>query len=446
MKSILTLPPVVLQTIFGTLAVQLGRATKFIRRQRKLRADNFAMVFCLFLIRSPKFSLQSLAGELNISESALAQRLQEPVTAVFLRTLLLRAVGQLTLQTRTRTVIPLLKRFKSVVLVDGTTLALPDALIRRFPGCGGGTKKDDRTAAVKVLLRIDLITGQSTQLALAPGRTADVNMLGTLEPLAEGTLEIADLGFFDTDRFADHNRRDVWWLSRLPARISVRPKDPEQDPDEDPDWQELADWLKQLAKTGADHWEGTLEVAKSSPLSMRVLVTRCPHQEAARRRRKLRAQMKKKGKTAGWRQLVLCDWWVLATNIPAQKLTRSEASELYRTRWQIELVFKRWKSLGHVEVPEDLSANRAECELYGRLLGVLVVDWLALLRGGPLSGHSLWRAWQAVMDLLKDIIRALKGRINWKVVLSELADKFTAIPKPPQRTKQPSTRQRLLKT
>jgi hypothetical protein len=329
-----------------------------------------------------------------------------------------------------------LKRFTRVSLIDSTTLGLPADLIRRFPGCGGGAQKGARTAACKVLLQLDLGTGQSTQLALGPGRTPDVHLLDKLKPLPEGALEIADLGFFDTDRFRTHNRRGVWWLTRLPARISIRQPDRA--------WVELADWLKQLHKTRVDHWEGTREVTKGNPLAMRVLVTRCPSKEAARRRRKLHAQAKKKGRTAGWRQLVLCDWWVLATNVDAERLSRSEATELYRARWMIELVFKRWKSLGHVTVPPDRCANRAECALYGRLLGVIVVDWLALLRGGPVSGASVWAAWHVVGELLDNIIRAIRGRIDWESVLDEFADKLKRLPKPPPRKKRPSTRQRLL--
>src|SRR5882762_6286590 len=118
MKTISTLPPLLLQTIFGTLAIQLGRATQFIRRQGKLTADNFARAFCLFLVRGSKTSLQRLAGELGITPSALSQRLQQRSTAGFLRTLLLRALEQLTLPRQSRTVIPLLQRFAGVSIVD----------------------------------------------------------------------------------------------------------------------------------------------------------------------------------------------------------------------------------------------------------------------------------------------------------------------------------------
>ena len=80
------------------------------------------------------------------------------------------------------------------------------------------------------------------------------------------------------------------------------------------------------------------------------------------------------------------------------------------------------------------------------LLGVVVVDWLALLRGGPLSGRSVWQACQIVLEMLGAIIMALKGLILWKTVMQELSNTLDRIPKQPNRKKRPSTRQRLMET
>jgi len=310
MKSISKLAPVILQTIFGPLATQLGRLTQFIRRQGKLDAAEFARTLCLFLIRYLKASLQQLSAELSITASALSQRFQQPATAEFLRQLLLRSLGELSLQRQRPNLIPLLQRFNGVYPTDCTTIGLPDGLVRKFPGCGGGAKKDDQTAAVKVLLQINITTGQSTQLLIETGRTPDITMLNKLPPLPKGALEIADLGSSTPSDSGPTTTGGVYWLTRLPARISVCEKDK---------WKELAVWLRGLKSKAIDHWEGELQVSKSSPVSMRVLIQRCPPQESARRRRKLHERMKKKGKTAGWRQLVLCDWWVLATNIESEK-------------------------------------------------------------------------------------------------------------------------------
>jgi hypothetical protein len=336
-------------------------------------------------------------------------------------------------------VIPLLRRFNGVYLVDGSTMPMPAGLAHRFAGYGGGIGPDDPSAAaaVKILLRLRLDTSQAAELLLDAARTPDVHLLRRLADLPAGALHIGDLGFFDSTYFADLTQRGVYWLTRLPARVSVH--------EEGADWQELAPWLEELGRQAVVCWEGSLLIVQQSPVPARVFVRRCPPEEAARRRRKLHERMSRKGRTAGTRALTLCDWWVLATNVPPEKLQASEAWELYRVRWQIELVFKRWKSLGGLAVDRRHAEIRAECELYGKLLGVLLFDWLALQRGGVLSGLSPWRAWQIVHELLPQLLLALDGRLDLPTVLQELFLRLDRRRKQPRRKKRPSTRQRLFR-
>jgi DDE family transposase len=437
MDAIVCVPPLLLQAIFADLT-QLARQTHFVQRLRALKPDAFAHTLCLYLIRYPHATLEQLADQLHITASALAQRFTDNA-AKFLRILLQRTLDTLATAIPTRCVIPLLRRFNGVYLVDGTITALPATLAQRFPGYGGGAGTDDPTtaAAVKILLRLRIDTTQATELLLAAATTPDIHLLQQLPELPEGALHIGDLGFFDCDYFAALTRKGIYWLTRLPARIKVR--------EELGDWQELADWLQELARLGLSQWEGTQEVGKTTPVVARVMVLRCPPEESARRRQKLHDRLRRKGQTAGQRQLTLCDWWVLATNVAEPKLPAKAAWELYRLRWQIELVFKRWKSLGGLSINGEHDPIRAECELYGKLVGVLLIDWLALQRGGALSGVSLWRGWQIVEELLPEILRALSGRRDWGEVLSELDCRLTRRPKLAKRKRRPSTRQRLFR-
>lgn len=436
MDAILGHVPPFLQALFAP-ADRLARLTGFVRRVRRLQPAAFAHAFCLFLIRYPKASLEQLAAELGLTAAALCQQLGKPAAADFLFALLGHALRRLTAAALRPVAIPLLRRFNGVYLTDGTSLPLPAALAHRFAGCGGGVGPDDPSAAaaVKILLRLRLDCGRAAEVLLGAARTPDAHLLRRLADLPAGALHIGDLGFFDGDYFAGLTRRGVYWLTRLPARVSVRP--------ESAGWQELAPWLRDLERRGIDRWEGTLSVVRLTPIPARVFVLRCPAEEAARRRRKLQERRRRKGKTAGDRQLTLCDWWVLATNAPADKLHASEAWELYRSRWQIELAFKRWKSLGGLAIDRRRAEIRALCELYGKLLGVLIIDWLALQRGGPLSGRSIWRAWQVVHELLPQISLALTGRLDWTAVLADLVCRLDRRVRQPRRKKRPSTRQRL---
>jgi hypothetical protein len=437
MDAILAAVPFVLQQFFAT-SDAWARKVGFVKRVRKVQPAAFVRVFCLFLIRYPQASLQQLADELNLTASGLFQRLKAKAAAEFLRAMLGSALERLTTVALRPCSIPLLRRFNGVYLVDGTVEPLPASLAHRFAGCGGGEKPDDPSAlsAVKILLCFRVDIGQAVELLLDAARKPDIQLLKRLAKLPVGALHIGDLGFFDGAYFAGLIQQGVYWLTRLPARVSVRTKD---------GWQELATWLQDLEQQGLRHWEGLLDIVNVTPVPARVFVKRCPQEEAARRRRKLYERMKRKGKTPGVRQLTLCDWWVLATNASTDKLSMSEAYELYRCRWQIELVFKRWKSLGMLSVNRAHAEIRAECELYGKLLGVLLIDWLAIQRGGPLAGRSLWHAWQVVLHLLPQILLALDGQLQWDSVLSELVTRLDRRAKQPRRKKRPSTRQRLFR-
>ena len=438
MDAILSSVPFVLQQFFAT-ADTLARQVGFVKRVRKLQPTTFVRVFCLFLIRYPRASLQQLGDELNLSPSAVCQRLKAKAAADFLRAMLGSALKHLTTATLRSVSIPLLRRFNGVYLVDGTVEPLPASLAHRFAGCGGGEKPDDPSAlaAVKILLRLRLDIGQAVEMLLDAARTPDVHLLKRLARLPKGALQIGDLGFFDSRYFQKLIRQGAYWLTRLPARVSVRAQEAV--------WQELAPWLGDLDQRDINQWEGLLEIVKGDPVLARVFVKRCPPEEAERRRRKLRERMRRKGKTPGERQLILCDWWVLATNAPIDKLRMSEAFELYRCRWQIELVFKRWKSLGGLSIDRGHAEIRAECELYGKLMGVLIIDWLAIQRGGMLAGVSQWHAWRIVLGLLPQIVLALEGQFDWSSVLTDLASRLDRRAKQPRRKKRPSTRQRLFR-
>jgi hypothetical protein len=49
-----------------------------------------------------------------------------------------------------------------------------------------------------------------------------------------------------------------------------------------------------------------------------------------------------------------------------------EAYELYKIRWQIELMFKTWKSILKLDVVRKMKADRLKCYLYTKLLWILI--------------------------------------------------------------------------
>ena len=77
------------------------------------------------------------------------------------------------------------------------------------------------------------------------------------------------------------------------------------------------------------------------------------------KREKLAASARKKGREVSARQWELAGWTVLVTDLPADRLDAAEAWELYRARWQIELLFKLWKQGNRLSRPGGADPERA---------------------------------------------------------------------------------------
>src|SRR5262249_62096559 len=123
-------------------------------------------------------------------------------------------------------------------------------------------------------------------------------------------------------------------------------------------------------------------------------------------------RLKKKGRKLSERQRVMCQWTVMITDLPAEAFTVEEVCVLYRVRWQIELLYKAWKSGGGLGRTRGRKAGRVLCEAYAKLLAMVVQHWGTLLRGGPLCGIDLVKAARRVKRLALTIAAALRGPVR----------------------------------
>jgi len=86
----------------------------------------------------------------------------------------------------------------------------------------------------------------------------------------------------------------------------------------------------------------------------------------------LRQEMvRRKGREPSAARLAWCDWTILVTNVPVDLMTPAEAAVLYRARWQVELLFKRWKSQDLVAVLRGSTVVRQMVGVWSRLLAAL---------------------------------------------------------------------------
>jgi Transposase DDE domain len=369
-----------LQTLFTSVANQVAQRCRFVQRTSKLTGAAFAQALVFGYMANPRASLSELAqaaaaAGVSISPQGMEQRCTEDA-AIFLEQLVAAAVQ--TLIDADATLVPLLARFSAVVLLDATTIVLPDALGDWWPGCGGSSETN-ASAALKVHVRYDLLHGGLTGLVLTDGRTHESTTPLQTAPLPAGALRVSDLGFFDLDVFAQVSAQDAYFLSRLKHGTGLF---------------DLAGKRLELRQVlrGALLVDWAVQLGVQQHLPARVLAVRVPPAVAAQRRRHLRAQAAKQGRTPSAEALALADWTVLVTNAPTDLLTIQEALVLLRARWQVELLFKLWKQHGLLDESRSRRPWRVLTEIFAKLLGLLVQHWVVLTGCWDRPDRSLVKA------------------------------------------------------
>lgn len=375
-----------LQALVGAMAEEVARDHPVVLRRRKFTTSTLAQTFVLGFLARPRASDEELAQMaalrgVAVTAQAVGQRFTGR-TADFLEALFRRAARQAVASPRR--LAPLLERFAAVLVLDSTAVALPDALRGRFPGCGGS--HGGGRAALKLQVRWDLKSGALDAVAIEPGRDCDYKSSLQADELPPGSLRIADLGYFDTEVLERLSRQDVHWISRLQFGTSAFSPDGRRLP--------LLDWLARQPGPLVDR---PILIGAERRVPCRVVAWRVPEEVANRRRQRLIAEARSKdGRVPGRERLAWCDWTILVTNAGGELLDPAEVAVLYRARWQVELLFKRWKSLGLIAELAGPTEARRMVRLWSRLLATLAQHWLLLACAWGDPRRSLAKACEAI--------------------------------------------------
>jgi Transposase DDE domain len=417
-----------LQALFTTDADQAAKDSGMIRRQRKLSGACFVQAVVFHWLENPDATIEEIIEDLDISEAAFNERFNARA-ADCLRRVLEKALNLL-FAARPET-IPLLRRFATVSVEDVTIVGLPAELAGSFPGCGGSDPQGGQ-AGWKLLTRWDVTTGRLEIQPPAPARDSERTLAEDLTPLPANSLRLCDLGFFDPERLAADQQEGIHFISRVPAQLKVRAGEP--------GGVNITAWLDRQTEGRIDT---TVVLGTRASLGCRMVALRVPQEVAENRLRRLRKKLRKKGKKLSDRQGAMCQWTALITDLQADRFTSEEIYVLYRVRWQVELLYKAWKSGGGVDRTRGRRGQRVLCERYAKLLGMLVQHWGTLLRGGPLCGISLVRAARRVKRLALQIAAAISDPARLRRVLEKLRARLSRLPRRGRRKKHPSTRQLL---
>lgn len=402
-----------MQVVFGTHLDDLARTVGCVRRQRKFSGVSLARTLVLAVLLRPTAKnrdYQAMAAKLgvHVTEEAIDHRFTNELV-LFLEEILKQAVSQ-TLAAKAVTT-PLLQKFSDVRIGDSTSLMLPEEFADQFPGCGG-TENACR-AAMKIQALWSLTTGQLLGWQITSGRASDAKseIVEVLPPAR--SLSVFDLGYFSLDRFRRVNETDAYWISRLQHGTKVF--------DAAGKSLDLPSILREQGESGLV--DTMVFLGEKDRLACRLIAVRVPLEMASRRRRKIREKTRGRGREPSREYLEIQDWTIFVTNCDAELLTWKEVVVAYRARWQIELLFKLWKSHNRVAALEAVaSPQRQLAVLYAKLIGVIVQHWMLL----SAAWNDIQRSLRKAAAILRDWIVLLTGVLDDDERLSDFLRRFGA--------------------
>jgi Transposase DDE domain len=112
----------------------------------------------------------------------------------------------------------------------------------------------------------------------------------------------------------------------------------------------------------------------TEPLELRLVIWRKSRKQAKAEQNRLLKNAKKRGTKVDPRTLQAAKYVMLLTSLPADTFPASDVLAIYRFRWQIELAFKRMKSLAGLDELAAKKPELAKAWIYARLIAFLIAE------------------------------------------------------------------------
>jgi len=349
----------------------IARETGFVQRASPINGSNFLDILLFTKFDHQKLSLTELAVELFthhgvlIRKQSLDGRFNEYAVKflrVLLKQLLQKVIGQ-------KYSLSFLQEFKSVRIKDSTSFQLPEIMADLYAGSGGSGSK----AAIRIQFEYDFKTGEIIELSLHPFNKQDhTNAAETIGSVEENDLIIRDLGYTAIECSLEIIQRKAFFLNRHNFCSNAYENKEDKNP---MDFGKIQDSMKKHNLSRIEKKD--VYIGTDKRLKVRMIIELLPEQLCESRLRKANENAQKKGRKLSDEHKAHICLNVYITNIPAEMLDNENVRTLYRLRWQVELVFKIWKSIGEIHKTKEVKIHRFETMLYAKLIWI-VLNWVIL--------------------------------------------------------------------
>jgi hypothetical protein len=313
------------------------------------------------------------------------------------------------------------KLFKRVLIKDSTKFDVSENLADKLPGSGGNASK----AAVSIQYEFDIKTGYVGDLTINPSNRTDTKDTSqTIGKVREGDLVIRDLGYSIISCFKTIKKAGAFFISRLNVTIAVF--EMKGDNLVEIDFKKLH---KAMEKGKIKRLEKQVVIGQKEKLPVRMIIELMPEEVVNKRLKKTNALNKKKGQKTSDNYKTRACFNLYITNVAETVLEAGAIVKIYKIRWQVELVFKAWKSIFGIDNNNPMKYERLICLLNIRLL-LILINWdmfmykrmqLYKKTGKLLSINKCFKTLQESGKELKEILtNNCKKLMKWFEEMSRL--------------------------
>lgn len=358
--------------IFSRRNVQaIGFESGFTKRASKISAYDFLLTMILGSLDTTHTSLEKMCNILKqinhkkqISPQSLMERINSNITVNFLKKIYEKTLKE-KLLTLPEIPAKLLESFKKVLLQDSSTAVLQEELQKEFKGSGGRAGK----SAIKFDLIYDYKAKNYEYIKITDQGDADQKLASNIiYALTKDSLVIRDLGYLNIAGLVQIISQQAFFLSRLRSDTLIFLNEDDKNP---------TDIFEYIDKHYKHQNVIDLDVfITMKKLSVRLVIYRAPPEVMNQRRRLGIATAKKQGRTLREKTLRQMNFTTFITNVSREIWKPEVIGTIYRIRWQIELIFKCWKSRMSIHHLHGINADRIRCLIYARLILLLLVNFV----------------------------------------------------------------------
>lgn len=406
----------VLADVPDALDAALPVAERFVQRKRQFTASTFVQTLVFGWGANPEASLSELAAMaetrgVHISAQGLHARFGDEATR-----LLQGVLDAMVTEVVATTPVPLalLNRFRAVYLLDSTVITLPNGLAHIWSGFGNAVP-GKALSSVKISIRLDLRTGHLEGPELTAARVQDRATAMQHAPVACESVRIADRGYFSIPALRAIQEQGGWIVSYLQAQIGVL--DPASGGEVD-----VAAWLQDL---GDGIGERPVLLGKQAHVPVRLIAIPLDQATGTGRRAHVEYEAQRDVTHPNPKRLAWADWEVLVTTVPVAVLTPLEALALLRARWQIELLFKFWKSILRIDEWRTAHPERIHCEVLAKCIIALLQHWFMVVGCWHAGNLSLERAGCVLARAFPRILVVMGNPRHLTTVVTAVLDQLT---------------------